>query len=198
MTVSVRWGISVGEIMADCADTAHTVGHLPVQPLGQPASVPDGDLSQYVQVALMDGGAQTSTCHLRYVIHKFEVINFEKRLYDAGNHMNKAQGQGYLKIVASQKSDNEDHFSLIHIWFTTTLPSIIISPGEIVRWHPTCFDAYSSYSNPSKNAGHVRLMGYDMKSDLYLPGRTKHMLLRSLPLIPAPVTAGLRVSSLTV
>jgi hypothetical protein len=145
----------------------------------------------------MDGGAQTSTCHLRYLIHKFEVIKVDKRLYDAGNHPHKAEGQGYLKVVASRTSDNEDHFSMFRVWFTPTLPSIIIFPGEIVRRHPSRFVAYSSYSNPSKKTGHVRLMGIDTASDLYLPGRTKQMLLWSLPLVPAPATAGLRINSLT-
>jgi hypothetical protein len=146
--------------MADSAETAHTVGHLPSQPLGPPVSKPDGDLAQCVHISLMDGGAQTSTCHLRYLIHKFEVINFKK-------HPHKAQGQGYLKVVTSQTSGNEDHFSLIHIWSTPKLPSIIISPGEIVQRHTTRFAAYSSYSNPSKNVGHVHLNEHDAKSDLY-------------------------------
>jgi hypothetical protein len=64
--------------MADSTEPVHTVSHLPAQPLGPPISVPDGDLAQHVQVALMDGGAQTSTCHLRYLLHRFEVIKFEK------------------------------------------------------------------------------------------------------------------------
>jgi hypothetical protein len=127
----------------------------------------------------------------------FEVKKIEKRLYDAGNHPHKAQGQGYLKVVASQTSDNEDHFSLIHLRFKPTLASIIISPREIVRRHHARFAAYSSYLNPSKNADHVRLMGHDEKSDLYLPGRTKHMLLWFLPLIPDPAPSGLRVNLLT-
>jgi hypothetical protein len=100
-----------------------------------------------------------------------------------------------MQIVASQKSDDEDNFLLIHVWFMPTLPSII-SPWEIVHRYPTRFAAYSSYSNPSNNVGHVRLMAHDATSDIYLPGRTKNMLLWSLHIIPTPVTAGLRINPL--
>jgi hypothetical protein len=51
--------------------------------------------------ALIDTGAETNTTHLKYILHKFQNLSFEKYMSDAGDIQHHSIGFGYLKIVTN-------------------------------------------------------------------------------------------------
>jgi hypothetical protein len=144
----------------------------------------------------MDVGSQTGTCHLRHLINKFKVVSFDKTLYNVSNHPHKAQGQGYLKFVASPRPGDEKCFACIRVWFTPTLPATMVSPGEIVHLHSGRVKAYSSCSHPADQTGHVHLIVHTPEQSIFLPGPTKNLLLWTLPLVPCPDDSCLKVNAL--
>jgi hypothetical protein len=85
--------------------------------------------------ALIDTGAEASTTHLKYLLHKFKNTSFEKYMSDAGDTRHRSIGFGYLKLVTHDDNGAPNRFTLLNCWFTPTLRHTIFSPGATVKRH---------------------------------------------------------------
>jgi hypothetical protein len=54
--------------------------------------------------ALIDTGAEASTTHLLYLLHKYQTVLFGKYMSDAGNKRHHSIGFMYLKIVTNDNN----------------------------------------------------------------------------------------------
>jgi hypothetical protein len=135
---------------ADGREVVATVGSHQIQPVsriyaispalvlgaGDPPNPSDmahqSDCTTLVHRALIDTGAEASTTHIKWLLHKFETIAFEKYMADAGDTRHLSLGYGYLKVVSNDDNGNPNRFSLVHCWYTPTLHHTVFSPGTTV------------------------------------------------------------------
>ncbi len=140
--------------------------------------------------AQVDNGAQTTTTDQRHLIHEFRSLTSPRHLLDAGENKHHCQGEGYLKVPTLDKH-KQPTFSLIHTWFTPSLPQTIISPGEIKRRHPSRFQGSNILSLDDLGKGCLTMLGKrHWRDNLYIPLLAKDRLTYSEPLVlPTPSEA---------
>eukprot|EP00957_Ditylum_brightwellii_P016912 1275571-Ditylum_brightwellii.AAC.1 len=66
----------------------------------------------------------------------------------------KVIGEGEMKIP------NEDGtYSRVHAWYTPTIPTTVLSPGEVVQRHQKLYKANTIYCDEEDQLGYVKYHG---------------------------------------
>jgi hypothetical protein len=128
------------------------------------------DCSASLHWALIDTGAETSTTHIKSLLHKFQNITFEKYMADAGDTRHRSLGFGYLKVVTNDDHGAPNQFSLVHCWYTPTLRHTVFSPGATVRRHLKRFSGCTAYKSFSMATGHTTLHSIIADHYIVFPG----------------------------
>jgi hypothetical protein len=153
------------------------------KPVFGPDTVQQSDCAPSTHRALIDKGAEASTTHLPYLLHKFQNISYEKYMSDAGDTKHRSTGFGYLKIVTNDANGAPHRFALVHCWLTLTLRHTVFSPVATVKRHRTCFSGCTAYKNFATGRGHAALHAIASGSYVVIPGKLLRTSLYTEPLV---------------
>jgi hypothetical protein len=171
-----------------------TSAHPTAQPLtlDGKADGTSSDLARSAFRALADTGDEATTTNHKFLLHYFQTIPFQKYMADASDRKHPSLGQGYLKVRCDNGDPTTDQFSMVHSWWTPTLPVTVLSPEAAVERHKHRFCGYDMHLNHLRSTGSVTLKAHQGSAqDITIPGTKKRLLLYTSPLVPgcSPVSA---------
>jgi hypothetical protein len=141
------------------------------------------DFAPSTHRALIDTGAEASTTHLPYLLHKFQNIYFEKYMADAGDTNHRSTGFGYLKIFTNDANGAPNRFSMAYCWLASTLRHTVFLPGATVKRHRKRFSGCTAYKNFVTGRGHAALHAIANDADVVVPGKLLRTSLYMEPLV---------------
>eukprot|EP00957_Ditylum_brightwellii_P079571 6049975-Ditylum_brightwellii.AAC.1 len=67
--------------------------------------------------------------------------------------VHKVIGEGHIKIP-----NGDGSYSRVHVWYTPTMSTIILSLGEVVQRHQKLYKANTIYCDEEEQSGYVNIM----------------------------------------
>eukprot|EP00957_Ditylum_brightwellii_P004753 361561-Ditylum_brightwellii.AAC.1 len=91
----------------------------------------------------------------------------------------KIVGKGHIKIP-----NNIGSYSRVHTWYTPTMLTTVLSPGEVVQRHRKLYKANTIYCDKEEQSGYVKFHDRASSYDVVMNTKYHNKKEFTLPLVP--------------
>eukprot|EP00957_Ditylum_brightwellii_P126013 9607254-Ditylum_brightwellii.AAC.1 len=98
----------------------------------------------------------------------------------------KVFGEGDMKI-----SNRDGTYSRVHAWYTPTMPTTALSPGEVIQRHQKLYKANTIYYDEEDQLGYVKYHGRVSSCDVIINTNYHNKKAFTLTLVPIKTNNGI-------
>eukprot|EP00957_Ditylum_brightwellii_P141229 10760262-Ditylum_brightwellii.AAC.1 len=100
----------------------------------------------------------------------------------------KVVGEGHTEIP-----NGDGTYSKVHVWHTPTMPTAVLSPGELVQRHRKLYKSNTIYCNEDEQTGYIKFHSRVSSCDVIMNRKYNNKKALTLPLVPTSSASGIDV-----